>query len=205
MDYNFIEIGSSWFNTLTEKVSPSNVDTMPGICVEPIKEFLDKLEDKPSVKKINCAISFDNTESTLDLYYVPFGVLKDNDLPLWLSGCNSANDYHFEHKWRNITHLVKKITVPCIPISKLFIDNNVEKLSHLKIDTEGGDCDILMHFLDYLQTQPREHYPARIEFESNYLQPRQKINDTVYSYLNIGYVVTHQDLNDTIIEYRPLD
>lgn len=203
MDYDFIEIGTSWFNTLTENVEPGDVDRLPSLCVEPIKEYLDKLEDKRSVKKINCAISFDNTESTLDIYYIPLDVLKENDLPWWLSGCNSTNDYHFEHKVRNITHLVKKITVPCIPVSKLFIDNNVGKLFHLKIDTEGGDCDILMHFLQYIKTQPIEHYPFKIQFESNHLTDRHKISDTIHAYLHTGYVVTHQDLNDTWLEYRP--
>ena len=73
----------------------------------------------------------------------------------------------------------------------------------MKIDTEGGDCDILMHFLQYIKTQPIEHYPFKIQFESNHLTNRHKISDTIHEYLHTGYVVTHQDLNDTWLEHRP--
>ena len=75
----------------------------------------------------------------------------------------------------------------------------------MKIDTEGNDCDILMHFLEYLKTQPKEHYPSKIQFESNHLTSWHKIADTIFAYLHNGYVVTHQDLHDTMLEYRPQD
>ena len=200
MKYDFVEIGTSWFGTIVENCNESAV----GICVEPIKEYLDMLVNKPNVKKINCGINFDNSNSDVVIHYVPKQVLEDNNITdWWVSGCNSINDYHPEHKWRKIEHLVKKDIVLGIPIAKLFIDNNIEELTHLKIDTEGGDAYILMHFLKYLENKPKSIYPKKITFESNSLTPSYLVDFVIYEYLKIGYVITFRNLSDTELEFRP--
>lgn len=199
MKYDFVEIGTSYFGTIVEHCDENAI----GICVEPIKDYLDMLPNKPNVRKINCGINFDNSNSDVVIHYVPKQVLEDNGITdWWVSGCNSTNDYHPEHRWRKIEHLVKKDVVPGIPIAKLFIDNEIEELDHLKIDTEGGDAYILMNFLKYLENKPKSFYPKKITFESNSLTPNSLIDFVTYEYLKIGYIITFKNLSDTELEFR---
>ena len=127
MNLDFLEIGTSDFDTLIEVADDFTV----GISVEPIKHYQDRLPNKPNVKKINCAISPSNIEGNIDIFYIPDNVIKEHGLPWWLRGCNSVNSFHPKHIGLKITHLVKVETVKQIPISKFFIENNIEKI---KID-----------------------------------------------------------------------
>src|SRR5210317_642737 len=117
--YNFIEIGTSNFDTLIQKASNDTV----GLSVEPMTHYLEQLPNKDNVKKINCAISFDNTEDDVDIYFIPESIIKENNLSHWLVGCNSINGYHPAHLDNKDLVSTKKIKQ--IPISKLFDDNNV--------------------------------------------------------------------------------
>ena len=65
-DYDFIEIGTAFFDTLIEKAT----DEQYGLSIEPVKEYLDKLPDKQYVTKINGAVVADEDHAGLDLYYV---------------------------------------------------------------------------------------------------------------------------------------
>jgi hypothetical protein len=56
MHYDFIEIGTSCFDTLIEKSS----DVKVGISIEPIKYYCDKLPNKKNVIKLNKGISDQN-------------------------------------------------------------------------------------------------------------------------------------------------
>jgi hypothetical protein len=49
MHYDFIEIGTSDFDSIVEKSAPEAV----GICVEPVQFHLSALPDRPNVKKIS--------------------------------------------------------------------------------------------------------------------------------------------------------
>lgn len=53
INYDFIEIGTSDYDTEIEKCDLNTY----GISVEPMKIYLDKLPDKPNVIKVNKAIS----------------------------------------------------------------------------------------------------------------------------------------------------
>ena len=48
MNYDFIEVGTSDFDTLIQDAT----DNCIGLCIEPIKFYLDRLPNKPNVKKI---------------------------------------------------------------------------------------------------------------------------------------------------------
>ena len=63
---DFIEIGTSDFQTLTQSCSPNEM----GIAIEPIKYYLDRLPNKPNVIKINAAIVGDENLKEVDVYYV---------------------------------------------------------------------------------------------------------------------------------------
>jgi hypothetical protein len=197
MKYDFIEIGTSNFDTLIEVADDNTV----GLSIEPIKYYLDQLPNKSQVKKLNLAVSRTDESATLDVYFVPELVIINNGLPDWLRGCNSVGQYHFQHTKLGITHLVTRQSVPVIPIGQLFHDYNVTELDYLKIDTEGSDCAIMLHLYKYLMTQPTSRYPKRILFESNELAVPAEVELVKTEFIKLGYTVI-QASYDTIMEFR---
>jgi hypothetical protein len=195
MKYDFIEIGTSNFDTLIETAS----DTTIGLSIEPIKYYLDSLPNRPGVKKLNCAVSRTNQNEILEVYYVPQGVVKEHALPGWLCGCNAVGDYHLQHHVLDVTHLVVKEPVPSIPIGEIFDQNNVTELDYLKIDTEGSDCEIMLYLFEYLAMLDPSRYPKKILFESNELAVPAQVELVKTKFIKLGYRVT-QSGYDTILE-----
>jgi hypothetical protein len=183
IDYDFIEIGTCDFDTLIQTCSNDSV----GLSVEPIKYYLDNLPEKPNVKKINCAISFDDNESDIDIYHIPKEVLKLNNLPAGLGGCNRIGEYHPHHITKNLTHLVSILTVKQISLENFLKKYEVRKIEHLKLDTEGGDCFILKKLAHYLKDKDKIFYPKKITFETNLLTEMSIIESTVNTFINLGY------------------
>ena len=194
MKYDFIEIGTSNFDTLIQTA----IDTATGLSIEPIKHYLDCLPNKPKVKKLNIAVSRDNTDGVLDVYYVPEDVIVAKGLPDWLKGCNSIGDYHLQHKNLNVTDLVVKQSVLMVPIADIFIEHDVTELYYLKIDTEGSDSEIMLHLYEYLKTEPSTKYPKKILFESNELSDNAQIDLVKSKFAELGYKVAYVG-NDTIL------
>ena len=116
MKYDFVEIGTSNFDTLIEQATDETV----GLSIEPIRHYLDSLPNKANVKKLNCAVSPKNCCEILEVFYVPEQTIADKNLPDWLRGCNSVGDYHYQHRKLDILNLVKKQHVPCYPIADIF-------------------------------------------------------------------------------------
>lgn len=196
MKYDFVEIGTSNFDTLIEQAD----DTTVGLSIEPIKKYLDDLPDKPQVKKVHCAVSFNNQTEILQIFYVPDHVIVENNLPNWLKGCNSIGNYHYQHHKLGITQLVKKHYVPCYPIGNLFEKYDITELDYLKIDTEGSDCDIMLSLHDFLIDHDQTMYPAKILFESNELSSKDKIEIVKSKFVDLGYSVTEEG-SDTILSW----
>lgn len=194
-DLDFLEIGTCDFDALIMSADDSTV----GISVEPVKLYLDRLPNPPGVEKINCAIALDNQAATVYLYHIPEEQFKAHRLPSWIKGCNSINDYHPQHRAFGVEHLVQKLAVPAVPIADLLSEKQVGRIKHLKIDVEGGDCDILQHFFQYLLSKDRTFYPAEITFESNVLTAESKIQQTVDLYKSIGYQVQRRTKDNTIL------
>lgn len=190
--YNFIEIGTSNFDTLIQKANNTTV----GLSVEPMTHYLEQLPNKDQVTKVNCAVAFDNTEADVEIYFIPESVIKENNLSHWLVGCNSINGYHPAHKGHE--QLVITKTIKQIPISKLFDNNNVTSLDLLKIDTEGGDSKILTHLFPYIKE--KNIYPKKIQFETNKLTPENEINSVISLYESVGYKVTKRNKHNTSLE-----
>jgi hypothetical protein len=183
INYDFVEIGTCDFDTLIERCDAHAV----GICVEPIKYYLDKLPNRPNVIKENSAISFDNSETDIDIYYIPVDVLRANKLPMGLSGCNRIGAYHPHHVSWKITHLVRIETVRQISLANFFAKHDIGTIQHLKLDTEGGDCFILDHLIAYLQDKDLDLYPKKITFETNLLTNMSLIHSTVNRFVQMGY------------------
>lgn len=184
MNYEFIEIGACNNDTLIETAN----DTTVGITIEPIKEYLDQLPNKPNVKKLPVIISLSDHDKFSEIYYVPQHIIQTRQLPGWLVGCNSVGQYHFQHTQLKIEHLVCKQTVEAITIVELFSRYNVDSVNFLKIDTEGMDCYILDQLAIFLKEQPNmQMYPKTIKFETNELTSRDKITETVQTFRQLGY------------------
>lgn len=194
MKYNFVEIGTCDFQSLIQTASDSDL----GISVEPIAHYLDRLPSKPRVKKLNLAISPSNQLETLLMYYVPELEIQRHCLPDWLRGCNSLGGYHFQHTALNITHLVQTQEVRSVPIAVLFRENQVTELEYLKLDTEGSDSDILVHFYDYLTSDGYSKPPVQIEFETNSLTPEHRVQEVLDLYAGLGYRVVQRG-HETVI------
>lgn len=184
MKYNFIEIGTSNFGTIIQNCPLE----WKGISVEPIKEYLDELPDKPLVRKIQAAIVPDDS-TEVELYYIPQDMILEYSLDTYLVGCNKVGEYHPAHIGSGYHHIVEKMIVPAMTLQKLFEDNEVETVLHLKIDTEGMDCDILMHFSHWLETQDKSKFPKKIEFETNSITPKAKADKVIERYCSIGYML----------------
>ena len=192
MNYDFIEVGTSDFDTLIQDAT----DQCIGLCIEPIKFYLDRLPNKPNVKKINSAISFDGKVGRDKVYYIPLETIQKHNMPLWIRGCNSIGDYHYQHKVRNLQEFVETIEVDVIPLRDIFEHHNVEQLKTLKLDTEGGDSYILQSFIPFLKDRLKENYPQTIEFETNILTPAEVVNETIELYVELGYRVAQRGVGE---------
>ena len=195
MKLDFLEIGTSNFRTLLETADNNVI----GISVEPLSYYLDQLPNFKNVIKENVAIAFDDTEKYIEIYYIPENVIKEKKLPDWLKGCNSLGKYHPKHEELGITELVKIDKVLQVPISKLLEKYKVTSINFLKIDTEGGDCDILLHLKKYLDTKDKTLYPKKIQFETNFLTPKEKIETVIASYKDLGYKQGKKKKTDTVL------
>jgi hypothetical protein len=194
IDYDFIEIGTSNFDTLIELSD----DNTKGISVDIIKYYLDQLPNKKNVKKINVGIS--NVNSFLDVYYIPEDVINYYNLPYWFKGCNCINDYHPLHIKHNVSSLCKIEKVNVITTIELFYTNSVRNVKYLKIDTEGHDCIILKTLFFYIKSLPDIFYPIKILFESNEHTNSINIDEIIYLFCSINYKLESRG-HDTILIY----
>lgn len=194
IDYDFIEIGTSNFETCIQECSDETI----GLSVEPLKYYLDKLPEKKNVKKINIGIS--DQRSIVDIYYIPEKTIVENHLNYWWKGCNSINHYHPLHLKYNVSHFCEIDKINVIPTYELFYTNKVRTVKYLKIDTEGHDCIILKSLYEYLNFMSDLFYPKRIMFESNEHTLTTDVDEIVYLYVNLGYRLEHRGY-DTILIY----
>lgn len=193
-NFDFIEIGTSDFQTLIETAD----DTTVGLSIEPLKVYLDRLPNKLNVRKINCAVAFDDSVGTSEIYYISEENIKKYNLPKWLKGCNSVGKYHYQHIIQQLENIVSIDTIDIVPIAKILTDNHVHGIKFLKIDTEGNDCYILKSLYKYLVTKPKSYWPEKIQFESNILSPEEVIVETINIYTNLGYT-SKRSKEDTIL------
>jgi len=185
IDLDFLEIGTSDYDTLLQNCSDGQI----GISVEPVKYYLDRLPNKHNVKKINIAISFDDSETDIEVYYVTSDVIERLQLPDWIRGCNSIGKYHFQHEELKLKNYVRIDKIKQTPIDKFLIENNIRSINFLKIDVEGGDCFILNRLMNYLKNKTKYYYPKTIMFETNALTDDKTISETKKLYCNNGYYV----------------
>jgi hypothetical protein len=193
MKYDFIEIGTSDFETLLVSTKGQI-----GLSIEPLNFYLDNLPDNNFVIKVNCAIS--DVDSIVNVFWVePEDIIKNN-LPIWFKGCNSINTPHSvitrELKEKNLEHLIKTKTCESITWSTLVKRYDIKNVDFLKIDTEGHDCVIINSILD----NSVGVLPHKILFEGNELTPKETINKTIDRLIKHGYKLITNNGWDIIVE-----
>jgi hypothetical protein len=193
MKYNFIEIGTSDFDTLLQTTTGEI-----GLSIDPIKFYLDNLPDNPSVIKVNCAIS--NRNGVTDVFWIDPKDIEEYELSLYLRGCNSIIKPHataeFELRERNLDFLMKQSSCDIITWKTLVNRYDIKNVELLKIDTEGHDCVIINDILD----DDTGILPRKIWFEANVLTNPKFVEKTVNRLKSFGYsVLLYNDL-EVIVE-----
>jgi len=201
--YDYVEIGTSDFDTLTE-ILPENYK---GLSIEPIKGYLDNLPDLPNNQKINLAIS--DSDGELIFYYVSPSNIDKYNIPQWIRGCNSVNKPHptTEEYLRthSLEHLYESHKIKVISFRTLINTYNIKDIKLLKIDTEGHDFTIIR---DMLKTNIR---PQKLIFESNSLYSEGEIDSIIKELKSNGYVLVSKNSQNTIMrcderdKYEPKD
>lgn len=194
-DYDFIEIGTSDFNTLIRRAS----NTCKGLSVEPLKCYLDRLPNKSQVKKVCAAVS--NCCGEIEIYYIPDDIRVTNGLPEWMKGTNSIGHPHpqvlrYLKKHGLPEELIQNQTVQVLSVQQLFDQYEVKSLGTLKVDTEGHDPIIMMAYCDLIECRP-ELKAKSIKFESNSLSSKLDVKVICERLERNGYRV-HSTQSDTI-------
>lgn len=193
MKYNFIEIGTSDFDTLLQ-----TTENQIGLSIEPLKIYLDRLPNNSHVIKVNCAISDKN--GMTNVFWVKPEDIDEYELSVYLKGCNSIIRPHAttdrELKEKNLEFLLNQTECEMITWNKLIERYNVESVDLLKIDTEGHDCIIVNSILD----SNIGVLPKKIWFEANELTNPKFVEKTVKRLKEFGYHVLEYNNWDVIVE-----
>lgn len=137
----FFDIGAHDGITFSNSYFFEKERNWKGICVEPIPEIFDKLNQNRNCIKVNGCIS-DKVGS--EKFLRVKGELVDTEM---LSGL--VNDYdarHLERIDREIEEYggsKEEIEVTCYNINQLLKDNNIQQVDFFTIDTEGNELKIL--------------------------------------------------------------
>jgi len=192
--YDFIEIGTSDFDTEIEKN-----DNKVGISIEPIKYYLDRIPNKQNCIKLNLGISNYNGKCVVN--YLSEETIRKYNLPVWVRGCNSINSYHktvtnlCNDLGIDIEKIIEKDSVEVSTLYSLIIKLCITGIYYLKIDTEGHDTIILKKF--YEEIQDNTYLPHIILFESNVLSKHEDINNIITLFTDIGYDLLYKNKDDT--------
>ena len=192
IDLDFLEIGTSDVDTIIQECDDDTI----GISVEPLKYYLDKLPNKKNVKKINKAITGDPINSKIKIYYIPFDTIINQNLPLFLRGCNKIGDYHPLRLEMNLQQYVKIEDVELINIGDFLMENNIRKIGHLKIDTEGYELNILKGLYNYISNLSYKYHQLEILFETNSTGEKfiNDVNDMIELYRGINYELVYSNI-----------
>lgn len=196
MDLDFLEIGTSNFDTCIQTCSDDQV----GISVEPLKFYLDDLPNKPNVKKVHAAITHNKPSSFMNIFYIPADVIDRENLPQWFKGCNKIGNYHPLHIKHNVKDFVNVLEVPLLNVDEFMTQYNIKKIKFLKIDTEGHDIVILQGFYEFLVKKGVDYYPSKIQFETNEHAPVEAVDRIVNLFSSLGYKVIIRGY-DTLLKY----
>lgn len=129
-----------------------NHKRLTGVCVEPLKDFYEKLKGNyanfPGIIPVNLAIH--NSEKEIELYRVD--PAKLSDLPSWAGGMGSF-DLDFHKLSGTPSDCIITERVKCISLAELLQQHQIAEFDLLQIDTEGYDSEIIYN-IDYSSISP---------------------------------------------------
>lgn len=195
--YDFIEIGTSDFNTMIQNCNEDAV----GLSIEPLRVYLDRLPDKKNVKKLQLALS--DTDGETYIFYIKEDKIQKHNLPWWVRGSNSVGKPHkFTIKeigedlyWDNVT--IEKIKT--ISWNTLIENVGIKSIGTLKVDTEGFDHVILKNYVEICYEYP-ELWANEIIFE--YHDEVSNIPELEKLMINFSNYEGYRDGSDYILKKR---
>mgnify|MGYP001218242810 CR=1 FL=1 len=171
MTFDFIEIGTSNFNTLLQE------NAGVGLSVEALRIYLADLPDNPNVIKVNNAVLSDSVVASqpfIPFFFVDPASISKYKLPWWLKGCNSAHEPHREAmsvlKHRGLEFLMETTNVKTTSYLKLLETYDVKNVSIVKLDMEGYEFPVLEELLSACKTT--RVCPSSIMFETKHMKYR---------------------------------
>lgn len=219
MDYTFIEIGTSIFDTLIEKATPEDV----GLSVEPMAIYLNALPNPSNVTKVNAAIMPEDEcpeSGVINAYFVHPDVIRRENLGDFMLGCNTMGAPHdFHVQWTPDPtgwHLAKDrnkiptvnlmergwvsiVPVPCMSWGTLMETYDIGKIGVLKTDTEGTDGRLLVDILKWYKDHTRQvDLPKTIKFEACSHNDPEELQAAKEALISMGYSVKDISMYDSI-------
>jgi FkbM family methyltransferase len=189
--FDFIEIGTSDFDTLIEEAS----NTERGLSIEPLKFYLDKLPNKPNVTKYQAAVS--DTDGFMYIYHIEESRIVEYNLPYWVRGCNSVNKPHEFTRQKIGPELYDKVVkvdrIPTVSWKTLVSEYNIKSIDYLKVDTEGHEHVILRGYIDECKKNPKL-FAKKIEFEYNETSNRQELDEIISELSNYNVTYLKEDV-----------
>jgi hypothetical protein len=182
---DFLEIGTSDFDTLIQKATESDV----GISIDPISFYLDRLPSPGKCKKLTLAIS--DRSGVMPVYFVHPDQIKEHGLPGWLRGCNAIGKPHPTASRilaeRGLSNdVLRKEEVRVEKLTTVLDQEKISGIYKLKVDSEGHDHIILNSFFDHAR---RKLWPHDLLFESNILSDSEAIHALIARLITQGYDV----------------
>lgn len=197
---DFVEVGTCDFETLIQNAS----DVTFGLSIEGIKSFLDKLPDKPNVKKIHRIVSDHEGEAKI------FSVRSDllYRLPEWVRGSNSIHEPHpIVLRWLKQnglpTDIFESHVVQQSTLFNILMEYDVDSIDFLKIDAEGHDEVILKRFLKDINTHHKQNLlPRKMQFECNELHTTESVSGMIEILNTYNYHVVKKNNYDVMLEWK---
>jgi autotransporter strand-loop-strand O-heptosyltransferase len=198
INYDFIEIGTSNFDTLIETCKDDTI----GLSIEPLKVYLDTLPNKTNVSKVCTAISDEDGE--IEIYNIPLTQIHKYNLPIWVKGCNSVSKPH-EYAKKTLGEefydsVVSVEKVKMMSWKTLISEYNINTIKYLKIDTEGHDHVILKSYIAECNKNPKL-FADKILFEYNESSNKVALDELISSLKNYNSEYLEQDVVLTKIRH----
>jgi hypothetical protein len=184
MFYDFVEIGTSDFDTLIQRADDRTV----GLSVDPIKLYLDRLPQPRHCSKLAAAISDHDGETVA--YYIPPERIEAFGLPAWVRGCNSIGAPHasvaimLRDLGLDAKDVLVEQPIPCLRLKTLLDNVRAIGVYLLKTDTEGHDTVILN---DFFNVAERALWPHELVFETNILSDQETVHKLIARLITAGY------------------
>jgi hypothetical protein len=188
MFLDFVEIGTSDFNTLIERAD----DTTIGLSIDPIQLYLDRLPSPRNCIKLAAAISDRDGETVA--YYVSPEHIAAHGLPAWLRGCNAIGAPHptvtalLGQHGLAPEQVVIAQPIPCLRLQTVLENLGASGMYLLKTDTEGHDTVILNDFFDHAD---RALWPHELLFETNLLSDQGAVHALIARLITTGYDIVY--------------